>query len=246
MHFETIKPGRVPFPDGRLMAPHITVWIVARGINIGLHTRMYFGDEEKANAEDPILARIEHRVRVPTLIAPRAGRHLRLRHPSAGREGNDLLRQLTAMTVSPFDHPLLSALLGDEEAARHFSVECEIAAMLAFERALGGSGGREGIIAQACGRGDRAALALVSADMAARGRRGAATASSSRNWCGRSRAAVGEPHGAYVHFGATSQDVIDTALVLRLKPIVEHLDRRLTELDRALRGLERALRAQRR
>ena len=62
-----------PFPDGRLMAPHITVWIVARGINIGLHTRMYFGDEEKANAEDPLLARIEHRVRVPTLIAPRDG-----------------------------------------------------------------------------------------------------------------------------------------------------------------------------
>ena len=71
--FETVKPGRVPYPDGRLMAPHITVWIVARGINIGLHTRMYFGDEEKANAEDPVLARIEHRVRVPTLIAARSG-----------------------------------------------------------------------------------------------------------------------------------------------------------------------------
>ena len=71
--FETIKPGRVPFPDGRLMAPHLTVWIVARGINLGLHTRMYFGDEEEANAKDPILSRIEHHIRVPTLIAPRAG-----------------------------------------------------------------------------------------------------------------------------------------------------------------------------
>ena len=69
--FETIKPGRVPFPDGRLMAPHITVFIVARGINIGLHTRMYFGDEDKANAEDPVLARIEHGSRAATLIAPR-------------------------------------------------------------------------------------------------------------------------------------------------------------------------------
>lgn len=68
--FQTIKPGRVPFRDGRLMAPHITFWIVARGINLGLHTRMYFGDEEKANAEDPVLQRIEHKVRVPTLIAP--------------------------------------------------------------------------------------------------------------------------------------------------------------------------------
>jgi len=67
--FETIKPGRVPFNDGRMQAPHITLWIVARGINIGLQTRMYFADEEKANAEDPILGRIEHRVRVSTLIA---------------------------------------------------------------------------------------------------------------------------------------------------------------------------------
>jgi protocatechuate 3,4-dioxygenase alpha subunit len=71
--FETIKPGRVPFPDGRLQAPHVMLWIVARGINIGLHTRMYFGDEEAANAEDPVLARIEHKVRVPTLIAQADG-----------------------------------------------------------------------------------------------------------------------------------------------------------------------------
>lgn len=67
--FDTIKPGRVPYKDGRWMAPHITFWIVARGINIGLHTRMYFPEEAAANAEDPVLGRIEHRVRVPTLIA---------------------------------------------------------------------------------------------------------------------------------------------------------------------------------
>ena len=71
--FETIKPGRVPFRDGRMMAPHVNFWIVARGINIGLNTRMYFSDEEEANAQDPILARIEHRVRVPTLIGKREG-----------------------------------------------------------------------------------------------------------------------------------------------------------------------------
>lgn len=71
--FETIKPGRVPFTDGRPMAPHVTFWIVARGINIGLQTRMYFGDEQAANDADPVLARVEHRVRVPTLIAQREG-----------------------------------------------------------------------------------------------------------------------------------------------------------------------------
>jgi protocatechuate 3,4-dioxygenase alpha subunit len=67
--FDTLKPGRVPWRDGRLQAPHITVWIVARGINLGLHTRMYFADEDVANAEDPVLARIEHKDRIPTLMA---------------------------------------------------------------------------------------------------------------------------------------------------------------------------------
>ncbi|MFF0923150.1 protocatechuate 3,4-dioxygenase subunit alpha [Rhizobium leguminosarum] len=71
--FETVKPGRVPFKDGRRQAPHITFWIVARGINIGLHTRMYFPDETEANAADPLLSRIEHRERVATMIATRDG-----------------------------------------------------------------------------------------------------------------------------------------------------------------------------
>ncbi|CAH6148915.1 Protocatechuate 3%2C4-dioxygenase alpha chain [Klebsiella pneumoniae] len=53
--FETIKPGPVVGRDGRLMAPHVNLWVVARGINIGLNTRMYFADEHEANASDPVL-----------------------------------------------------------------------------------------------------------------------------------------------------------------------------------------------
>jgi len=49
------------------------VWIVARGINIGLQTRAYFEDESAANAADPILARIEHQARVSTLLARKEG-----------------------------------------------------------------------------------------------------------------------------------------------------------------------------
>jgi len=67
--FDTVKPGAVPYPDGRMQAPHITVWIVARGINIGLQTRIYFEDEAEANAADPILTRIEHHSRIKTLMA---------------------------------------------------------------------------------------------------------------------------------------------------------------------------------
>jgi protocatechuate 3,4-dioxygenase alpha subunit len=53
------------------MAPHITFWIIARGINVGLHTRMYFSDEAAANAKCPVLARLEQQSRVKTLIAQR-------------------------------------------------------------------------------------------------------------------------------------------------------------------------------
>jgi protocatechuate 3,4-dioxygenase, alpha subunit len=72
--FETIKPGIVPMPDGRPQAPHVSVWIVARGINVGLHTRLYFEDEGEANAADPLLARIPEPARRQTLIAPRSMR----------------------------------------------------------------------------------------------------------------------------------------------------------------------------
>lgn len=67
--FETIRPGSVPWPDGRLQAPHVMFWIVARGINIGLHTRMYFPEDTEAHAADPVLNLVEHAVRRQTLIA---------------------------------------------------------------------------------------------------------------------------------------------------------------------------------
>lgn len=69
--FETIKPGPVPGRSGTQMAPHLNVWIVARGINIGLNTRMYFEDEASANAIDPVLNQIEQVQRRTTLVAKR-------------------------------------------------------------------------------------------------------------------------------------------------------------------------------
>ena len=69
--FETIKPGPVVGRNGRTMAPHINFWIVARGINVGLNTRMYFADEAEANAKDPVINLIEWEGRRKTLIAPR-------------------------------------------------------------------------------------------------------------------------------------------------------------------------------
>jgi protocatechuate 3,4-dioxygenase alpha subunit len=72
--FDTIKPGALPGPGGTMQAPHVCIVLFARGINVGLHTRLYFGDEIEANRCDPVLTGIEWEVRRQTMIAPRTER----------------------------------------------------------------------------------------------------------------------------------------------------------------------------
>ena len=72
--FNTIKPGAVPGRKGTTQAPHIALIIFARGINIGLNTRVYFDDEAEANVQDPVLKGIEWAPRRQTLIAKREER----------------------------------------------------------------------------------------------------------------------------------------------------------------------------
>lgn len=69
--FQTIKPGRVPGPGGKLQAPHIGVNVFMRGQLKQLVTRIYFPDEP-ANAEDAVLALVPQDRR-STLVAKKAG-----------------------------------------------------------------------------------------------------------------------------------------------------------------------------
>jgi protocatechuate 3,4-dioxygenase, alpha subunit len=71
--FKTIKPGPIPHPSGSTQAPHITFWIVARGINLGLNTRLYFAEDAALHRDDPILQQMEQRDRLPTIIIPKRG-----------------------------------------------------------------------------------------------------------------------------------------------------------------------------
>ena len=64
----TIKPGPVDNTSGTL-APHVNLWLVARGINIGLNTRLYFEDEAIANADDSVFMSVIPRGRRDTLLA---------------------------------------------------------------------------------------------------------------------------------------------------------------------------------
>jgi protocatechuate 3,4-dioxygenase alpha subunit len=72
--FRTIKPGRVPGPDGSLQAPHLVITIFMRGLLKQLVTRMYFPDEP-SNADDAVL-RLVPPQRRGTLIARNVGEGL--------------------------------------------------------------------------------------------------------------------------------------------------------------------------
>ena len=67
-HLQTVKPGRVPDPEGALQAPHISVIVQARGTLNPVFTRIYLSDEEEANGDDLVL-RQAPRDRRHTLIA---------------------------------------------------------------------------------------------------------------------------------------------------------------------------------
>ena len=69
----TVKPGRLPTPDGRLEAPHLTMSVFARGLLDRVVTRLYFADEAAANDEDPVLASLPDQTRRHTLIAEPTG-----------------------------------------------------------------------------------------------------------------------------------------------------------------------------
>jgi protocatechuate 3,4-dioxygenase alpha subunit len=71
--FVTIKPGPVPGPDERNQAPHIVVSVFARGLLKHLVTRIYFPDEARLNANDPVLSSIAEAEVRETLIAQDSG-----------------------------------------------------------------------------------------------------------------------------------------------------------------------------
>src|SRR5215468_11994798 len=70
--FTTIKPGRVPGPDGKLQAPHIAVTVFMRGLLRRLVTRIYFPNEP-ANSEDFALNLVEASRRKTLIANPVAG-----------------------------------------------------------------------------------------------------------------------------------------------------------------------------
>ncbi len=68
--FFTLKPGRVPDGEGGLQAPHVDVSVFARGLLDRVVTRVYFGDEAEANAEDAVLRGLTDEQRATLVATP--------------------------------------------------------------------------------------------------------------------------------------------------------------------------------
>ena len=121
------------------------------------------------------------------------------------------------MPLSLFSSRLYSSLFADEDLVRLFDDGSDVAHMIAFERALAIVQGRLGIIPADAAReiADKLAGAHVDPAGLSAGTRPAgvpvpALVAELRN-------KTGDTAGAWLHWGATSQDVIDTALVLQVK-----------------------------
>jgi 3-carboxy-cis,cis-muconate cycloisomerase len=143
------------------------------------------------------------------------------------------------VTICAFDHPILSALVGDAEIAINFSVEREVKAMLAFEAALAEAEASHGLISTEAAARIASVAADFSPDLEILAQGAAQDGVVAPALVKLLRTAVGDPFAGQVHRGATSQDVVDTSLVIRLKSVVATLDHRIGALISALRALER-------
>ena len=141
------------------------------------------------------------------------------------------------MQVSPFDNPMLAPLLGDSDAAALFSAEVMVARMVTFERALALAEAAEGVIPAAAGAAIDAALAMFSPDFGGLGQGMARDGVVIPELVRQLRQAVGDGHGEHVHFGATSQDAMDTASTLALLDVLTLVGGRLDALASAFEAL---------
>jgi protocatechuate 3,4-dioxygenase alpha subunit len=72
-HIVTLRPGPFPGRSGGTEAPHLDVSVLARGLLDRVVTRIYFADEETANAADPVLATVDPERRGTLIATPEPG-----------------------------------------------------------------------------------------------------------------------------------------------------------------------------
>lgn len=134
------------------------------------------------------------------------------------------------MSLSPFEHPFLSGLFGDSEIVELFSARADIDAMIRFETALAQAQAGAGVIESDAADAIVSRLSDFAADTTSLRHGVAKDGVVVPELVRQMRAAVAGTAAEKLHFGATSQDVIDTSLMLRLKAAAEIIAARLGRL----------------
>jgi len=145
------------------------------------------------------------------------------------------------MAASVFDSAIYRDLMGDREVGALFTDSAEVRAMMIVEGALAKAQGALGVIPEA------SAAAIHRASLELQIDPGGLAAETGQNavvvpaLVAAFRSAMQAPeHAQWLHFGATSQDIMDTGLVLRLRQFLGILDPRLREAVAALGTLAEA------
>ncbi|RCK52416.1 fumarate lyase [Thalassospira profundimaris] len=141
------------------------------------------------------------------------------------------------MSLSPFDSALYGDLFADAEIAAYFSDDAVIASMVLFETALAAAQARAGLVPQVAADKITAACRDFTPDPASLAASTANTGVPVPGLVKAIKAHVGGDAARYVHFGATSQDVVDTALVLRMRDVVATLRHRMRKIIKSLMNL---------
>ena len=139
-------------------------------------------------------------------------------------------------SASVFDHPWLGGLFADPDMAALWSAEAQLGHMLAFEAAWSRALGAAGLAPAAQAEAAAQAVETCDVDLPDIAAGMAQDGVPVPRLVKQLKAAAGG-HAEAVHRGATSQDVVDTALALVLKRTAVLLDRRLADLGDALDDL---------
>jgi 3-carboxy-cis,cis-muconate cycloisomerase len=145
------------------------------------------------------------------------------------------------MSASPFDSALYRDLFGDAEVGRLFSDSAEVRAMMLVLGALARVQGQAGVIPEMTGAFLHRAAMELQIDPAGLAEATGQNGVSLPGLVTAMRKALEAPeHAPYLHWGATSQDIQDTGLMLRLRQALSLIEARLVTAARALADLAEA------
>ncbi|MBV1867176.1 MAG: adenylosuccinate lyase family protein [Marinosulfonomonas sp.] len=142
------------------------------------------------------------------------------------------------MPASPLDSAIYRDLMGDAEVAKLFSDSADVRAMLLVEGSLAKVQGDIGMIPKDSAAAIHRASLEVQIDPAGLASETGQSAVVIPALVAAFRKAMQAPeHAQFIHWGATSQDIMDTALILRLRQVVAIYEDRLKDVIHRLGAL---------